>query len=88
MEVTAQQINAILRERFEVEIDFTSSVDELRFLMNHYKDRRESIVEQQGTDAAVRSADYVKSHLITEAVRIFLREIAPRRMNKAKRKRS
>jgi hypothetical protein len=88
MQVSADKINDILRNRFEVEVDFTCTVDELRDLMGHYINRRESIVESIGNDAAIRSADYVKAHLISEAVRMFLREIAPRRINRTKRKQS
>lgn len=86
MDVRADQINDILRGRFGVEVDFTSTEEELRDLMDHYASRRESIVEQLGNDAAVQSFEYAKSHLITEAVRIYLREIAPRRLNKKRKK--
>jgi hypothetical protein len=86
MDVSAHQLNAILKKRFGVEVDFTCSAAELRDLMEHYTSRRELIVEEMGNNAAIVSSEYVKYHLITEAVRIFLREIAPRRINKKRKK--
>lgn len=88
MDVSYQQINAILLKRFGVEIDFSSSSKDLRDLMEHYIDKREALVRDHGNNVVISSAEYVKSHLITEAVRIFLREIAPRRINKIRRKKS
>jgi len=80
------QINDVLRSRFGVEINFSCNLDDLCDLMEHYVDRRELIVNSMGNDAAIRNADYAKSHLISEAVRMYLREIAPKRLNKTKRK--
>jgi hypothetical protein len=86
MDVSAHQLNAILKKRFGVEVDFTCTAAELRDIMEHYTSRREMIVEEMGNNAAVISAEYVKYHLISEAVRMFLKEIAPRRINKQRKK--
>lgn len=81
----AISLNTALKDRFGIEVDFTADIELLRAIMEHYLDKRNAILAESGSMALVESPDYAKAFLITEAVRMFLREIAPRRMSKRKK---
>lgn len=80
----ANTLNKMLRDRFDLEVDLSSDLQSLRAVMEHYLGRRASILETQGEMAAVTSSEYSKAYLISETVRMYLREIAPKRMRKRK----
>lgn len=85
MAVSSNQINEQLLRRFGLSVDFSMPAEDLLDVLRLYEDRCKSIALREGGGAAMQTSDYAKAYLITEAVRVFLREIAPRRMNKKKR---
>ncbi len=86
MPVTSKQVNKALQERFGIEVDFTSNPADLAELFEHYRFRKEQIVLREGGGEAMKTLEFAKAHLICEAIRIFLKEIAPRRMKKKRNK--
>lgn len=78
----AMKLNAMLKDRFGIEVDFSSDLPYLRAVMEHYSNRRDALLESIGANAPVTSSEYTKSLLIVETIRMYLREIAPRRMRR------
>jgi hypothetical protein len=63
----------------------TSDVDHLVHIFEHYYAKRKMILALEGEATALQDKDYAKAVLITETVRMFLREIAPKRTRRKKR---
>lgn len=80
----ANRLNKALRESYDLEVDLSSDIADLRDLMKLYEGKRNSVVNAMGGEALQHSPDYAKFYLISETVRMFLREIAPRRMSSRK----
>jgi hypothetical protein len=78
-------LNERLARQYGVSIDLGTDVDHLRYILEHYNAKREVILAQQGDTGAMQNPDYAKAVLISETVRLFLREIAPKRTRKKKR---
>jgi hypothetical protein len=78
-------LNERLARQYGVSIDLASDTDHLRQVLEHYSAKREFILAKEGELGAMRDSDYAKAVLITETVRMFLREIAPKRTRKKKR---
>jgi len=83
----ADLLNKALKESFDIEVDLTADLADLRSLMALYVGKRDAVIMECGGSAPQWNAEYAKCYLISETVRMFLREIAPRRMSKKKTKR-
>lgn len=86
MPVTSKQVNGLLMELFGFELDFNSDPRDLMEIARLYNDRRTAIVLREGGGNAMATPEFAKAHLICEAIRVHLREIAPRRMKRKKTK--
>jgi hypothetical protein len=76
----------LIEQRFDLRIP-TNSVDHLQQVCKHYMNKRKMIIWEQGEARALTNKDYAKAVLISEAVRLLLREIDPwPRRKKSKRK--
>jgi predicted transcriptional regulator len=78
-----EPINRLLESRFGVRVE-VSSFEHLIDIRDHYDAKRRLFLETMGESQAIQSAEYAKAVLISEAVRLLLREIAPKRMRKRK----
>jgi hypothetical protein len=79
----AERLNDIMEARFGLRIDFDSaSTPHLSEVCRLYDERRAMMLDRLGEARAFRQPDYAKAVLVSEAIRMFLREIAPRRSKK------
>jgi hypothetical protein len=76
-------LNERLSRQYGVSIDLASDEDHLRHILEHYNSKREIMIFQQG-EMATSDPDYAKAVLISETVRLLLREIAPKRSRRKK----
>lgn len=72
------RLNEQIEQRFGFRLDL-SSLDHLRLVREHYRAKRQFILSQYGLTEALRREDYAKAVLVSEAIGLFLREIAPQR---------
>lgn len=66
----------LLDRRFGLRLDIASS-GHLRNICEHYLAKRRMLLWEHGEAAALRRSDYAKAVLISEVVRLLLREIDP-----------
>jgi len=80
---------APLRERLirnhGVELDLASDAEHLHTVLDHYSSKKDFIFSQKGS-SAYSDPNYAKAVLISETVRLLLREIAPKRSRKKRNK--
>jgi len=74
-------LNKLLETRFDICIDYDVDEFYLREMRNHYQDKREKLLYEIG-EPAILDEDYAKASIVVEAIRVYLREIAPTRRNK------
>jgi 2-phospho-L-lactate transferase/gluconeogenesis factor (CofD/UPF0052 family) len=78
-------LNERLSRQFGVSLDLTSDEDHLRRVMEHYDAKRDDMIVLRGQVEAMSDSDYAKAVMISEMVRMLLREIAPKRKKKKKK---
>jgi len=78
-----KQFNDLLEQLYCLTIDFTASDEHLRTVFEHYSERKSLYLKEHAYDAS--SPEFNKIVLITEAIRIYLKEIAPKRIKKSRR---
>jgi len=78
-----KQFNDLLEQLYGLKIDFNASEEHLRSVLEHYTDRKSMYLKENTYGA--RSSEFNKIVLITEAIRIYLKEIAPKRIKKSRR---
>jgi hypothetical protein len=78
-----EPINTLLESRFGLRVE-PSTFEHLVDVREHYDAKRRKFVETMGEAAAMANPEYAKCVLITEAVRLLLKEIAPKRLRKKK----
>jgi hypothetical protein len=71
--------------QYGINIDWLSERDHLLRVYEHYSSKRKIMISVLGEADAFKEPDYAKAVLISETVRLFLREIAPKRRKKSKR---
>lgn len=79
------RLNEQLEKRFGLTLPL-DSVDHLRLVREHYRAKREFILSQYGLAESLTREDYAKAVFISEAISLFLREIAPNRTKPRTRK--
>jgi hypothetical protein len=79
-------LNERMDRQYGVKLDLNSDRDHLRTVYEHYKAKRETIRAKLGEAAAITDPDYAKAVFISEAARLFLREISPKRIRKKTKK--
>lgn len=80
-----EPLNRMLEQRFGLRFD-PSSVDHLIDVRDLYDEKRDALLDRLG-EAARECPAYAKAVLLSEAARLLLREIAPKRRKKPKKKR-
>lgn len=78
-----EPLNRILEQRFGLRLS-AGDADHLVDVRNLYDAKRRSILSQLGETARTHP-EYVKAVLLSEAARLLLREIAPKRRKKHKK---
>jgi hypothetical protein len=78
-----EPINKILESRFGIRVD-VGSFEHLVDVRHLYESKRKVFLETMGEAQAMRSPEYAKSVLISEAAHLLLKEIAPKRIRKRK----
>lgn len=78
-----EPINTLLESRFGVRVEF-GTFEHLVDVRNLYESKRKVFLATLGEAAAMRNPDYAKAVLISEAVHLLLKEIAPKRIRKRK----
>lgn len=73
------RLNEGLEARFGLRLDINSA-DHLRSVFEHYSSKREYLIAKHGYAGAFVMEDYAKAVMISEAVALMLREIAPSRL--------
>lgn len=79
------RLNEQLDRRFGLTLTL-ESVDYLRLVEEHYRSNRDFIIARYGLTESLAREDYAKAVLISEAISLFLREIAPSRTKPRTRK--
>lgn len=79
------RLNEHLERRFGLTLNL-DSIDYLKLVENHYRSNREYIISRYGLAESLNREDYAKAVLISEAIGLFLREIAPSRTKPRTRK--
>jgi hypothetical protein len=79
-----EPINRLLESRFGLRVT-SSSLDHLVEVRNHYDAKRNHLLSALGETQAMASPEYAKAVLISEAVRMIIREIAPKRIKKRRK---
>jgi hypothetical protein len=78
-------LNERLDRQYGVSINLCSPVEHLRSIHEHYVAKKDHMIHLLGESEAMKDPDYAKAVLISETVRLFLREIAPKRKRRTKR---
>lgn len=78
-----EPINRLLESRFGLQVGL-SSFEHLVEIREHYDAKRRLMIKTMGEAQAMRSPEYAKAILISEAVRLMLREIAPKRVKRTR----
>ena len=73
------RLNESLNARFGLRLDL-KSLDHLREVHEHYRSKREFLIAKHGYAEAFVMEDYAKAVMISEAIALMLREIAPNRL--------
>lgn len=85
---TAEQrlsrLNGLLEQIYGIAIDYGSGREHIEQVHEHYNSLRTMLAEH-GIAGLQHDQRYAKAVLISEATRLFLREIAPKRTRKPKR---
>lgn len=74
-------LNEQLDRRYGLSLS-TRSVEHVKAVCDHYDAKRQFLLTKYGVSEAVRREDYAKAVMISEAARVYLREIAPTRTKK------
>lgn len=72
------RLNEHLETRYGLKLGL-DSIEHLKLVQEHYRAKRDFILSHFGLAESLRREDYAKAVLISEAIGLFLREIAPTR---------
>ncbi len=72
------RLNEQLERRFDLSLDL-DSIEHLQEVRRHYEEKRQHLLTRYGISEAMSREDYAKAVMISEAIGLFLREIAPTR---------
>ncbi len=76
-----EPINRLLESRYGIQVS-VSSFDHLVDVREIYDAKRDLFIATLGEAQAMQTPEYTKAVLISEAVRVLLREIAPKRLKR------
>lgn len=76
--INVKPLLSLLEKRFDVVMN-GGTVEHLKTVQKHYREKREFLLAEHGEAGALAHADYAKAVLISEVARLMiLREIQPR----------
>lgn len=78
-----EPINRLLESRFGLRVEM-APFEHLFDVREHYEAKRKLYLQTLGESAALQNPEYAKAVLISEAIRLLLREIAPKRLKRRK----
>jgi hypothetical protein len=81
----AQRFSQYVENRFGVPVAGDCDIARLSFVLESYEERVSSRREKIGESACIADRDYIKARMISEAARMMLREIAPKRTRRKTR---
>lgn len=80
-----QKLNRLIEDRYGLDLlDYSKQPVHLKQISEHYREKYEIVKKLLGEDALSFSGDATRAYLISEAARMLLREIAPKRIKKRK----
>jgi predicted transcriptional regulator len=78
-----EPLNRLLESRFGIRVEI-GPAEHMQSVLAHYEDKRRLLRQTLGEAQAYNNQDYAKAFLICEALKVLLREIAPKRNRKRK----
>lgn len=85
LSMKVQKLNRLVESRYGLNLlDYRDSPAHIEHISEHYKEKYEIIKKLLGENALAFSADAARVYLISEAARMLLREIRPKRIKKRK----
>jgi hypothetical protein len=79
------RLAALVESRYGIDLTpYVNAPDHIEEVNNYYEEKRAFLRQTLGESAITHSADYARTYLISEAARMLLREIAPKRIKKRK----
>ncbi len=66
----------LIERRFSLRLP-TDSTEHLRKVLEHYSEKRKMLLWEHGEAGALKNEEYAKAVMISEAIRLLLREIDP-----------
>jgi hypothetical protein len=79
-----EPINRLLESRFGLRIEM-AEFEHLVGVREHYDAKRDLYLRTMGEAAAMQTPEYQKAVLISEAVRLLLQEICPKRIRRKRK---
>jgi hypothetical protein len=79
------KLTSLLSQMYGIQLDWSCSEADLRSVLEHYESKR-NFALNEGAAYHNANAEYTKYVLITEAIRVYLLEIAPKRKKTQRRK--
>lgn len=79
------KLEDLLKQLYGIQLDWSCSEAELQEVLEHYEGKR-AFTLTENSAYGMANAEYTKFVLITEAIRLFLTEIAPKRRKQQRRK--
>ncbi len=73
---TIAPLLSLIERRFDLRLNIQTE-QHLRMVCQHYDEKRQMLLWNLGEAAALANEDYAKAVLISEAMRLMLREIDP-----------
>ncbi len=87
LSIAVQKLDRLIESRYDLRLrDYENDPDHVAHISEHYREKYEIIKRLLGEHALTFSADAARAYLISEAARMMLREIAPKRLSKRKKK--
>jgi hypothetical protein len=86
LSLKVQRLNRLIESRYGLDLlDYSTSPKHIQHVSEHYREKYEIIKHILGEDALSFSEDATRAYLISEAARMLLREIAPKRLKKKRK---
>jgi hypothetical protein len=86
LSLKVQKLNRLVESRYGLDLlGYSDRPEHIALVSEHYKEKYEIIKQVLGENALVFSADAARAYLISEAARMLLREIAPKRTKKKRK---
>ena len=85
LSLKVQRLNRLVESRYGLDLlGYKNCPEHIAQVSEHYREKYEIVKQLLGENALSFSADAARAYLISEAARMLLREIAPKRTKKRK----